>query len=289
MTGVEGYPYPVASGSNDMFGGGGLSALLIGSLLFGGGMGGFGNRGLGMNGVGMGAGGYVGGVVEGGQSAGITALQGQISALASNVSQQAIHTEISEVEAGLGSTNSNLNALGRDIISGQGNINTNIATGNFTTLSSINGLGRDVIASQNQSSLQALNSSNQLNTSVLQGFNSTNANTLQGFNALNTTFLQGINELGRDTLNATNLILAGQAAAQAAAAACCCDLKTTILNDGNATRALVNSLYVQELQGQLSDAKNQNSTLAQTITTQNIANQQTGVILSHLAARPVVV
>ena len=47
MTGVEGYPYPVASGSNDMFGGGGLSALLIGSLLFGGGMGGFGNRGLG--------------------------------------------------------------------------------------------------------------------------------------------------------------------------------------------------------------------------------------------------
>lgn len=114
------------------------------------------------------------------------------------------------------------------------------ATENFTTLTSINGLGRDLLASQNQIQLQQLNSFNNLQFQNAQ---------------------------------ATNQIIAQGNAAAAAAAACCCELRAAISNDGNATRALINDLNVQNLRDQLAAANSkvsnneQNQYLLSTILT----------------------
>jgi hypothetical protein len=113
-----------------------------------------------------------------------------------------------------------------------GQLATAQAAANFTTLDSINGLGRDITASQNQNALQQLNSFNNLTTTTLQGFNSS----------------------AMQVQNATNQIIAQGTASAAAMAQCCCEIKSTILADGNATRALINDLNVQNLRDQLATA-----------------------------------
>jgi hypothetical protein len=71
-----------------------------------------------------------------------------------------------------------------------GALATALAAGNFTTLSSINGLGRDVTSGQNQIQLQTLNAFNGVNTSLLQGFNSAQANAFRDATAIQTTLQQ---------------------------------------------------------------------------------------------------
>lgn len=217
---------PIVSSGNDGFGAGGIGALLIGALLFGGGLGGLGARGA----VGT-----------------DLAMQNQINMLSDQISSQGINSELNGIEAQLNNYNTaNLQGIASNAQlyqQGNANIAAAIERGNFTTLNSINGLGRDVIVNSNQQSLQQLNSFNQLSTTMLQGFN----------------------EVGRDQAQSFNQIIMGQNTLSAQLAACCCDLKSTITADGNLTRALINDIRLQELQGQLTDAKS-------TINSLNIIN-----------------
>lgn len=269
------------NGGNGLLGGeaGGLGGLLLGGLLFGqGGIGGMfgGNRGMGWGqGQGM-ANGYYGGNVQGEQSAGITSLQGQLTALANTVnSNQVAHGmgQISEVVTdGISDVNSNLNSISRDLIAGQGNITNAITNNGFATLTNINGLSRDITAQNNNIALQQLNTSNILANQMNTGFNSLNTNSLQGFN-----------EVGRDQANATNLITAQLNAMAAANAECCCSIKEKIGTDGGLTRQLINDVRLAELNAALTDAKLQNSNLEQTNMLNANNATQTTTILSHLS------
>lgn len=141
-----------------------------------------------------------------------------------------------------------------------GNVATAQASANFTTLSSINGLGRDLVTNIHQTDLTQLNS----------------------FNNLSTTMLQGFNGQAMQTQNATNQIIAQGTANAAAIANCCCEIKGTILADGNATRALINELNVQNLRDQLAAANNKVSN--------NEQNQYLlSTILTHLKPAEVVI
>jgi len=155
------------------------------------------------------------------------------------------------IDQGITSVNQNISGTSRDQLNSIANLATAQATSAFTTLQSINALGRDIQTEQNQNALQQLNS----------------------FNNLTTTTLQGFNGAAMQVQNSTNQIIAQGTANAAAMAECCCEIKSTILADGNATRALINDLNVQNLRDQLSAANNkvsnneQNQYLLSTILT----------------------
>lgn len=239
--------------------GGDLGGILIGALL-GGGL-------FGQNRYGAGAGaGYA--VNEAGEAR-FEGLSNQINGLQTQISTSGLSGEVCDLKDNIcnGFLNSNnlTGSIGRDILSGQGQTNANLATGNFTTLSSINGLGNQITAQNNQNALQTLNSFNQLNTTTLQGFN----------------------EIGRDTANATNQIIAGQNAMMAQNSACCCELREAICKDGQETRALINAINLSTIEGQLADAKSQVNTLNQTIAQTALLSNTASTIINHL--KPVVV
>lgn len=255
--------YVPQSNQGDMFGGGGIGGLLLGSLLFGrGGMGGFGN--------GYGYGGGVGAPATAAVTTDLLvqpafqSLQNQIQTLSGQVNQNKISDEIGDlggaVMSGIGSINDNVNSTTRDILSGQANIASAQQAANYTNLVNVNGLGRDITAQNNQNALQQLNSFNQLNTSTLQGFNNQQFQTAQ----------------------ATNQIIAQGTANAAAMAACCCEIKGVVTAEGNATRALINQLDKENLLAQLADAKGQVSNGNQTNALIAAMYQQTSTILQHL-------
>jgi hypothetical protein len=254
------------SSTNDGLLGGGLGGLLLGGLLFGqGGMfGGNRNGGYGMGGY-PSAGGFYAGNVEGGQTAGITALQGQLTALSQTVGSNQVTNQMAQINDvvvdGIGDINDSLNSIARDLTSGQGNIVNSITNGNFATLQNLNALGRDSVVQANNNALQQLNSFNQLSTNLNQGFN----------------------EIGRDANIATSQIIAGQNALAAQSAQCCCEIKQAIATDGGLTRALINDIRLSELNAQLTDCKLANSNLMQTNAL--VANNatQTSTILQHIA------
>jgi len=240
---------PTGGTSDGLLGGGGIGALLIGALLFGGGLGGFGgNRGYGN--VTPAADAAAASVVL---NPAFQSLQTQIQTLQQQTGANDIRNEMESVEntfATISSGQTSANAANFAALSNQlGNLSTAVAANNFTTLSSINSLGRDVQAEANQNALQQLNS----------------------FNNLTTTILQGQNGLAMQSQNSTNQIIAQGTANAAAMASCCCEIKAAIAADGNATRALINDLNVQNLRDQLAAANGkvsnneQNQYLLQTI------------------------
>ena len=152
-----------------------------------------------------------------------------------------------------------------------GTLATAQATSAFTTLSSINGLGRDVTTQANQNALQQLNSFNNLTTTTLQGFNSS---AMQIQNSTNQIIAQG-------TSNAA-AVAQGFCQASRELATCCCEIKSLIVQDGNATRTLINDLNVQSLRDQLAAANGKVSN--------NEQNQYLlSTILTHLKPTSVIV
>jgi hypothetical protein len=251
----------LGGGMGGMGGMQGLLPLVLGATLFGGGLGNFGG-GWGRGGVGGAAASAVATDVV--LNPAFQSLQNQISTLGTQVNSNNLTNQITDttgqVLAGITSINKNVTDSNRDIISSIGAVQTAQAAGNFTTLSSINGLGRDVTAAQNQGALQQLNSFNQLNSNVLQGFN----------------------EVNRDSANAFNQVQMSLNALSAQNAACCCDLKSTITADGCATRALIESLNVQNLQGQLADAKSQLASSQQTNQFASMLSNTASTIIHHI-------
>ena len=236
----------------------GILPLIIGAALFGGGGGIFGNR----NNMGGPAASAVATDVV--LNPAFQALGQQISTLSNQVNQSTINDSLNDLASatanGVNSINQELASIGRDYNSLFGQVNSNIASGNFTTLSSINGLGRDVTTQANQNALQQLNSFNQLNTAIFQGLNS----------------------LAMQNVTATNQIISQGTALAAQMAACCCETQKQILSDGNATRQLINDLNVQNLTAQLNDAKNSISNSNQTNALIAAMAAQTNTIISHL-------
>jgi len=200
--------------------GGGIAGLILGGLI--------GNNGNGL----FGGGSSTANVAEFG------AINNQLQTLQSQIGANDLRNELESMEntyATISSGQTAANAAGFASIGSQiGNVATAQATNNFTTLTSINDLGRDITAQSNQNALQQLNSFNQQNTTMLQGFNSS----------------------AMQVQNATNQIIAQGTANAMAMANCCCEIKSTILSDGNATRALINDLNVQNLRDQLTAANN---------------------------------
>lgn len=233
---------PATTGMNDgLFGSGGTGSFILGLL--------FGGRWLfGGYGAGTGCGNPCVGEAN---SAALTGLATQVSEIQSQLNTNTLingQEDISnDINNGIRSLCTNLDNIGRDTLSGLGSVQTSIANANFQTLNSINGAVGTITNQNNQAALQNLNS----------------------FNNLTTTTLQGFNEVGRDLATATNQIIMGQNNAASQLAACCCDIKQTISNDGNLTRALINDIRVGDLQTQLQDAKSQISNLSQTSLLQN--------------------
>jgi len=199
-------------------------------------------------------------------------IQSQLNTIQSEISNSETNSQIdalqSELCSGIVSINNGIRDNGNLYLQGTGNLQTAIASGNFTTLQSINGLGNQITAQNNQNALQQLNSFNQLNTATLQGFN----------------------EVGRDNAIATNQIIAGQNAMAAQNAACCCKLEKAICDDGQETRALINAINLSNIEGQLADAKSQVNTLNQTIAQTAMLNSTASTIINHLKpVTPVVV
>lgn len=255
----------------------GMDALLILLLLGGGngGFGGFGNRGAG----GPATIAIASDIV---MQPAFQSLQNQISTLSGQFNNSEVQEAINGVSNQLGistqAITQNQDNNARDTTAAMTAISNALENTRFTTLTSVNDLGRDVLQAGYQANLQNLNSFNVLNTGMLNGFNgltSNFTNQINGLNLSNLTSFQtvngGINQLSRDM------------------AECCCEIKSTVRDsidathaDGEATRALINALNVQNLQTQLADAKAQVSNLNQTNTL--IANNasQTTTILTHL-------
>lgn len=227
------------SADGGLLGGGGIGALLIGALLFGGGaLGGFGNRNT------------------------MPAADAAATSVVLNPAFQSLQQQITNLSSTLntGDIQDSIGRIGAQV----GQVSSELAAANFTTLSSINGLGRDITASQNQNALQQLNSFNNLSTTTLQGFNN-----LQFQNA------QGVNQIiAQGTANAA-AVATGFCNISKEMAECCCAIKGQIAADGNATRALINDLNVQNLRDQLAAANNQISNYSQN---QYLVN----TIVSHL-------
>lgn len=255
---TAGIPTVVAGGTNDGWGGtNGILGLLALLGVF---RGGYGLNGGGGNGCGC--------INDGVQTGQLAGLQSQVSAMQATMNSNEIENDINNLATqsnnqyiGIqNSADNNARLLSQQLAA----ISTALAGGNFTTLQSINGLGANVTASLNQNQLSTLNS----------------------FNQQNVSFLQGINTLASQQMNGTNQIINGINQLAAVNAQCCCDLKQAIHTDGEETRALINALNVQNLQGQLNDAKNTISDLNQTnVLIQNNA-QQTATILQHLRPFP---
>ena len=234
---------PVIMGSNSdggLLGGGGIGALLIGALLFGGGLGGFGG-----NKWGAGAPATTAVATDIVLNPAFQSVQNQITNLSDSINQNQLTGQI-ELQS------VNFSDALRDLSDQLGSAATAIAAANFTTLQSINGLGTTIQASQNQNALQTLNSFNLINTNLLQGVNQINSNIAGGFAAQ----VQQLNDISRSMDD------------------CCCEIKSVINSDGDATRALINSLNVASLTQQLSDAK-----------TQVTVQSQTNAIIAALAPR----
>jgi len=217
--------------------GGGVAGLVLGALL--------GNNGNGL----FGGGSTTANVAEfGSLNNQIQTLQAQVGANDLRNEMESMENTFATITSGQTAANAaNFNNLSSLI----GNVQTAQASNNFTTLQSVNDLGRDITAQNNQNALQQLNSFNNLTTTTLQGFNSS----------------------AMQVQNATNQIIAQGTTNAAAMANCCCEIKSTILADGNATRALINDLNVQSLRDQLAAANNQVSN-----------NQQNQYLLSSILA-----
>ena len=228
--------------------GGGLLGLLAGAMLGRGGFGGWGGYG--------GYGGWGGPAANAATTSVVLdpafeSLQNQISGVQDQLNANGIHSEINELEKTVEAANiANLQGISQNALGyqrGNAEILTAQANGNFTTLTSINNLGRDITAANTQALI----------------------NNLQNFNTLSAQLATTGNQL-----------IAGQASQSAQMAACCCELKQTIVNDGNATRQLINDLNVQNLRDQLNAANVKVSN--------NEQNQYLlSTILAHL--KPVVV
>jgi len=245
--------------------GGGVAGLILGSMFANGGLGGWGGRG---------AGGAVATDVV--LQPAFQSLQTQIQTLQQQVGANDLRNEMESVEntfATISSGQTSANAANFANLSQQiGSVQTAQAANNFTTLQSINDLGRDVTAQSNQAQLQQLNSFNNLTTTTLQGFN---GSAMQVQNSTNQIIAQG-------TASAA-AVAAGFCEISKEMAACCCEIKGAISADGNATRALINDLNVQNLRDQLAAANGkvsnneQNQYLLSTILTH--LHPTTGVVV----------
>lgn len=119
---------------------------------------------------------------------------------------------------------------------------------------SVNGVGLAVIQGQNSSNLAACQgfsgvvASGDRNTAALQ--NSMN----QGFAGLNTVVQTG-------NAGIQQTLCQGFNGMQASIAECCCKTQTAIHAEGEATRALIQQNYINDLQTKLCDAKSDNAAL----------------------------
>lgn len=223
--------------------------------------------GVGLGAVGGGVAGLILGSMLGNNGNG---LFGSGNNANNDVQFDAIQSQINNLSSqlGTGDIQDSISKLSSEI----GNVATAQASANFTTLSSINGLGRDLVTNIHQTDLTQLNSFNNLSTTMLQGFNS---QAMQTQNATNQIIAQGT---ANAATNAANFCAISREMSQ-----CCCEIKGAIAADGNATRALINDLNVQNLRDQLAAANNkvsnneQNQYLLNTILT-HIAPTATAVV-----------
>lgn len=207
--------------------GGDLGALLIGALLFGGGFGGWGRGVAGAAGA------------ELAINPQIQSINDRLSTMTNQMNTSALADSIGDLAVAANSNNLALNQAvdnnARAILQNEGTTQTAIANANFSTLTSLNNTLAAITAQNNQNQLNTLDRFNNQNISILTGFNTQNGLINAGFNQL----IMGQNNLASQM------------------AACCCDMKQTIAASGAKTDALINSIYVQNLQGQLADTKAQ--------------------------------
>lgn len=143
--------------------------------------------------------------------------------------------------------------------------------GNLQT--SVNALGLNLVQGQGQSNLVACQGFNGINQTI-NSTAATSQNTMvQGFAGLNTV----INQASSDTRFAI-ADLARQAAE------CCCETNKTIVAEGAATRQLIQQNLITQLQTELCDSKSRVSQLESQVFLQGSQAAQTQQIISTVLA-----
>lgn len=136
---------------------------------------------------------------------------------------------------------------------------------------SINGLGLTVVQGQGNSNLTACQGFNGINTAVLTSANQVNNVLAQGFAGINTA----ISNSGSDTRFAISNL--GQQMQE-----CCCNLRTAIASEGAATRELIQSNFITDLQTKLCDEKARSSQLASKLYLTESQQAQNEYLVSQL-------
>ena len=265
---MSGYAAPMlpvtagVGGNAGGIGGGlwGLGGLLVGALLSNGGGGLFGGGGN------VGNANLAFNANQSGEIAGMKSSLAQIQAEQENAEiLGAISSSTSNIGNLLLRTNDAVDTYAQGVQVGIGNLQTAQAAANYTNLVNSNALGRDMMAQSYQAQLNALNTANISNNLVSTGFN----------------------EMGREMSGNQAAIQSTLAAMSAAQALCCCETRQLIIQDGNATRALINANTMQELRDRLNASDNSLSNMNQTNALVAAMMAQTNTIIQHFPHFPV--
>lgn len=128
------------------------------------------------------------------------------------------------------------------------------------------------------------NSLNNINMNVSKGICDLGYSTLSQNGQTNLAMMQGFASLGHDNCQNTNSIVSAITNAAFQQQQCCCETRSTIREEGCATRELIQNNLVVDLQTKLCDAKSENAALKAQIYNTNLTNGQTAAILGAIQA-----
>ena len=143
--------------------------------------------------------------------------------------------------------------------------------GNLQT--SVNALGLNLVQGQGQSNLVACQGFNGINQTINSTAAASQNTMVQGFAGLNTVITQASSD---------NRFAIAELARQAAE--CCCETQRAIASEGAATRQLIQQNFITQLQTELCDSKSKVSQLENQVFLQGSQAAQTQQIISTVLA-----
>ncbi len=126
------------------------------------------------------------------------------------------------------------------------------------------------------------NSINGMNMNLSSGLCNIGYQTLDQSSRTNLAMMQGFSALGHDNCQNTNNIVSAVNGVGFQLAECCCKTQNAIRDEGCATRQLIQSNLITDLQTKLCDQKAENAALKSQLYTTNVVNGQTAVLMGAI-------
>lgn len=126
------------------------------------------------------------------------------------------------------------------------------------------------------------NSINGMNMNLSSGLCNIGYQTLDQSSRNQLAMMQGFSSLGHDNCQNTANIVSAINNVGYMQQDCCCKTQSTIRDEGNATRQLIQQNFIDKLQMKLCDVKDENASLKAQLYQTNLSNQQTGAILAAI-------